>query len=104
MEPLTIRWNNDAVDKFVELAQWFKEHIGEKAASKFIDGIMHSIDLLTINPQLGFIEPELSGRSKQYRCLIEHKRFKIIYFIENNAIYIADIWNCSQDHSNSKIK
>ncbi|MBC8602352.1 type II toxin-antitoxin system RelE/ParE family toxin [Parabacteroides acidifaciens] len=104
METLTVRWNNDASDKFIELAQWFETHMGEKAASKFIEGIMHSIELLTTNPQLGFVEPELSGRSKQYRAIIEHKRYKIIYFVENDAIHIADIWNCLQDNSNSKIK
>lgn len=104
MGALKIRWNNDASDKFIELAQWFEVHLGSKAANKFIDGVMHSIELLTTNPLLGFVEPELIGRSKQYRAIIEHKRFKIIYFIESDAIHIADIWNCMQDNSNSRIK
>lgn len=30
METLTARWNNDASDKFIELAQWFETHMGEK--------------------------------------------------------------------------
>lgn len=104
MEALSIRWNNDASDKFIELAQWYYLHAGEKISSRFVDGIMHCIRLLTVNPNLGFIEPELTGRKKIYRAIIEHRDFKIIYFVENDAIHIADIWNCRQDNTKNKLK
>jgi hypothetical protein len=46
---------------------------------------------------MGPIEWDLSEKDEEYRSLLVRKYFKIIYFIENENIYIAAVWDCRQD-------
>lgn len=45
---------------------------------------------------MGAIENELEGLDIMYRHLVLSKPFKIIYFIYEETIYIADIWDTRQ--------
>ena len=37
---------------------------------------------------------------KNYRSFVEHRNHKIIYYVEKNTVYIADIWPNSQNPEN----
>ena len=52
--------------------------------------------LLSANPLMGAMEDELDGLEIEYRKLVLSKPFKIIYFIYDGCIYIADIWDTRQ--------
>lgn len=52
--------------------------------------------LLSQNPQMGAVEEELDGLDVEYRHIVLTKPFKIIYFIHEGNIYIADIWDTRQ--------
>lgn len=43
------------------------------------------------------IEPLLQERKEVFRSLVVRKNYKVIYYIQNTIIYIADIWDCRQD-------
>jgi len=45
------------------------------------------------------LEPLLSGRAYPYRGLVVRRLFKVIYYVENDTIIIADVWDCRQDPS-----
>ncbi len=76
---------------------WYAENMGITAADKFWDGMISAGDLLSANPYLGKIEPFLSHSARNYRSLIQHKDYKIIYFIENDRqIQIVSLWYCSK--------
>lgn len=45
---------------------------------------------------MGAVEPELEGYEVEYRHLVLTKPFKIIYFIYEDVVYIADIWDTRQ--------
>ena len=42
------------------------------------------------------IESLLEDRDKVYRALVVDK-YKIVYYVENNIIYIAAVWDCRQN-------
>jgi len=44
------------------------------------------------------LHSEWADDSIEFRAFVEHKNHKIIYYIENNTVYIADIWACNMDH------
>lgn len=71
--------------------------MGHRAADKFSYGILSTVDLLALNPNMGKEEPELIACKKPYRSFVEHRNHKIIYYIEKDTIYIADIWPNSQN-------
>lgn len=76
-------------------AEWYSENMGIAAAEKFWNGMIAAGDLLSANPHLGKIEPLLNNTGRSYRSLLQHKDFKIIYFIENDvSIQIVTIWHC----------
>jgi hypothetical protein len=33
-----------------------------------------------------------------FRSFVEHKNHRIIYYIEGDTVYIADIWACRMSH------
>ena len=62
------------------------------------DGILEEVVLLVDFPLMAPVEPMLEGMSKIYRSLVVAKGlFKVVYFTENQHIYITHIWNCRMD-------
>ncbi len=53
-------------------------------------------DLLSSNPLMGPVEPILVNLAVDYRYIILHKYLKLIYFIHNDVLYFADIWDTRQ--------
>lgn len=67
----------------------------ERAASLLYNHILNESERLTIFPLLGIIEPHLCNADTKYRSLVVHQgRFKLIYFIEDENVVIAAVWNC----------
>jgi plasmid stabilization system protein ParE len=97
VEKVKVFWNPRALSHLKKQATWYAENMGVSAADKFWNGIIEAGDLLGENPYLGKIEPVLSKSSRHYRSLIQHKDYKIIYFIENEKqVQIVSIWYCSK--------
>ncbi|MEY8487182.1 type II toxin-antitoxin system RelE/ParE family toxin [uncultured Parabacteroides sp.] len=51
--PLEIRWSKTARKEARTIYAWYKKKMGISTADKFIDGILHTIDLLALNPNMG---------------------------------------------------
>lgn len=100
MVEFQVEWDEEALDVFKAIFQWYKKNLGQKAADKFRNGILNAVRVLQSNPQLGKVEELLVGREKQYRSLLEYPHHRIIYFIEDSVIYIAYIWD---NRMNSKM-
>ena len=67
----------------------------ERAASLLYNHILDESERLLIFPLLGIVESNLCNANIEYRSLVVHGgRFKLIYFIDNENIVIAALWNC----------
>ena len=93
-----VHWKPRAISHLKKQAAWYAENMGISAANKFWNGMIAAVDLLSINPYLRKIEPLLTDLPGEYRSLVKHKDYKIIYKlnIENN-IEIVAIWHCHQN-------
>ncbi len=58
--------------------------------------IKQAENILATNAYAGALEPLAEGREYEYRHIVLCKPFKLIYFIAENSIYIADIWDTRQ--------
>lgn len=96
-KPLAIKWKRPARKQARIIYAWYKKEMGIRAADKFMNGILDTIDLLALNPYMGPIEPETETCKRNYRSFVEHKNHKILYYVEKNAIHIAAIWPNSKD-------
>ena len=95
MEKVKVYWKPRAISHLKKQAEWYAENMGVAAAEKFWTGMIAAGDLLSTNPHLGKNEPLLSNSRRSYRSLVQHKDYKIIYFIEDKEhIQIVSIWHC----------
>lgn len=53
--------------------------------------------LLLSNPMLGSVESGISNKEYEYRKVVLYKYLKLIYFIIDDTIYFADLWDVRRD-------
>ena len=59
--------------------------------------IVRSKDHLSLNPRLGAIEPLLETEEPQFRHIVIRPYFKLIYFVHNQDVVLATIWDVRQN-------
>ena len=79
---------------------------GEKAVIRFVDEIQKTDERLSAFPLLGKIEPSLEGLGQEYRSLVIHRNYKVIYYIDDDIVFIASFWStqCDPENLRSEIK
>lgn len=94
---MQVRWNPDAKIRLSEIYLYYKEQFGVVTAQKVKNSIKACVTKLKLNPFLGKIEPDFVTLTHTYRSLVEHKNHKIIYYVEDEVLYIVDIWPCNMN-------
>ena len=94
---MKIFWLKLAEEDIEAIYQFYTENKSIKAANKIYNDILNATDDLGKFPQMASIEHSLSNDDEEYRSLVVQKHFKVIYFIEDNFIYIAAVWDCRQN-------
>lgn len=104
--PYRILWIEFAEEDLDSIYNFYADTKNTKAAIKIFNEILDAADTLIDFPQKGAIEQELSGLQGDYRSLLVRKHFKIIYYLEEESIFIAAVWDCRQNPQTniSKIK
>lgn len=95
MDGLKIQWLDTAKADLRLIRTYYMDNAGKKVMHNRVKKIMDSVELLSNNPLLGKEDKELK-RSKQYRFLVCGD-YKVYYYIRNNIIKIALIWDCRQN-------
>jgi len=76
----------------------FYSHFSETTATKIRQNIIKEVGLLMSFPFLGSKETTISSEVILYRSLVILKgRYKIIYHIEKERIYIYIVWDCRRN-------
>jgi plasmid stabilization system protein ParE len=93
-------WLDSAQMDMDALYEYYREN-SIAVAVRIHNGIIDETDLLIHNPYLAPVEPCCAKHLKTYRSLVVSKgKFKVIYFVENQTIYIARVWACKQNPDN----
>ena len=69
-------------------------------AKRMIVNIKQDVKMLSIFPEMAEREKFLNDFPQDFRSLVvcrRKKKHKVVYFMKNNIVYIADIWDCRQD-------
>lgn len=68
---------------------------GERVALSHFEKLKVKLTTLEKYPELGFPEPLLAGKKREYRTLVFEKRYKIIYSIDyqKEIVYLHDFWD-----------
>lgn len=90
-------WTEPALNELALIYQYLLDNTSPNIAKGIIEDILDTSQL-EIFPQSGTIELNLKNLQKEYRYIIRgHEKFKIIYRIDNEVVYIVDIFDCRKD-------
>lgn len=81
-----------------EIIAYLTEHHGERSAEATADRIVQRALELGTHPRLGAVEYLINDPNHEYRRLIEG-HYKIIYWISERDVRIADIFDSRRDPS-----
>lgn len=89
-----IHWLRRASNELDAIHQFYSEFASKQVAKRRIGIIIHSVDLLQTMPYLGRMDEDFT-HIRSYRYLIV-LTYKVYYFVEDDGVYIASIWDCRQ--------
>lgn len=75
---------------------YYSDKAGKKVARNILSSIHQSVKLLPNYPNLGYIEPQLEDFPQCFRTLTDIPNYKIIYWIEEDIVKIATVFDCRQ--------
>jgi len=93
---MTIVWLPLAVKNMDEIYEWHAEK-SIQAATKLYNDIYDNATRLKEQPNMAAKEPILTDLSKIYRSLVVRNNYKVVYYTDNDIIYITAIWDCRQN-------
>ena len=94
---MRIVWQVRAKDAYREIAHYINERFGCKARQDFMQKVKESERLMKSHPDIGSIDPLFADRPKTYRSVIVGGLSKMVYFVEDDIIYIAAFWDCRRE-------
>jgi len=92
-----------AIEELRAIYDYFYFKVGKPVADKISNAIVDKTLLLEQTPRIGQKEELLASMNKEIRYLIEGN-YKIVYWIDENLVSIATVFDCRQNPKKLKIK
>lgn len=94
---MVVRWTNFAESKLKEILDYYLIATNRKTAEKVIANIRSETNRLAVSPLIASREFLLEEEKEELRSLVIRRRYKAIYYIESDFVYIIDIWDCRRN-------
>lgn len=79
-----------------QIYYYHSQKAGDKIARSIAKRLHNNVALLLNHPNLGYIEPQLEDFPQCFRTLTDVPNYKIIYWVEEDIVKIATIFDCRQ--------
>lgn len=93
---MKVFWTKYSLASLYEIYKYYKENVSNENARRIRKIILSAADQLEKHPHSGQIEELLKGVAGSHRYIVRNN-YKLIYKIENNKIYITDIFDSRQN-------
>lgn len=67
------------------------------AADRLDDAFVDVVNVLSVFPEVGSLEPCLNRESENYRYLVVAHHYKLIYCVKEDCVEIAAAWDCRRE-------
>lgn len=94
---MIVKWFPDAKNVMKQTASYIQAQFGAISCKIFLREMVRIEKLLRENPNLGSVEPLLSDLPKTYRSIVVRKLNKIVYYVDDDTIYIVDLWDVRRE-------
>ncbi len=101
---MVVKWKKESRKQLRNIYNYYFRVSGQKVAHNILDQIYTTISLLPNHPHLGHIEPGMNDITYNYRSIVAHAHYKIVYRIDDPIIYITGIWDCRQNPERMQIE
>ncbi len=94
---MKIKWTPLARQHLRKTLNYVLIHSGSQGHAHLADKVIEWQQTLKEMPEVGALEPLLQQRSIPYRSIVINKLNKLIYYIENETIIVADFWDTRRE-------
>lgn len=91
-----IEWSELSERQLKDIFDYYSIEVSPKIARKIIKRIIDKVSILESNPLAGQREEFLIEDPEDFRYLVE-SNYKIIYWVKENLITIASVFDCRQN-------
>ena len=88
-------WSEFAAEQLESIYVFIKNK-SEIAAVGIYNDILDEVDSLLHFPYMAPVETLLSEFTESYRSLVVRNIYKVVYYINNDTIYIVAVFDCRQ--------
>ena len=88
-------WTEPALYELNQVYEYYRANYSESAAVKIFNRLVDAADSLLPFPNIASIEDLLKHRKEGFRSLVEGN-YKIIYYVEDDTVYIATLWDSAR--------
>lgn len=89
-------WTAFAAEQLESIYVFIKDK-SEMAAAGIYNDILDEVDSLLHFPYMAPVETLLSEFTESYRSLVVRNIYKVVYYINNETIYIVAVFDCRQN-------
>ena len=90
---MKVKWLDHALEQRKQVADYICREFGTKRKIRFLQQVRETTRKLRRSPNIGQIDSLYNDRPRTYRSVIINGLNKMVYFIEDDAIYIAAFWD-----------
>lgn len=94
---MKVTWDPKATKGKRKVANYIRIKFGIDRVKRFRQEVDQTVDMIMRHPNLGSIDPLFNDRPRTYRSVIINGLSKMVYFIDDEIIYIAAFWDCRQE-------
>ena len=81
---MQVKWDKRALRRLDNATSYGFQKFGEVESIRFYQKIRSYDSLLAEHPRMGKVEPLLIERCFEYRSLVVHEHYKLIYYIRDS--------------------
>ena len=90
-------WDPQARQSMRQIARYIQARFGSIARKAYVQKVKDAENLVKRNPNIGLVDPLFAGRKRPYRSIIINGLSKMVYFIDDETIYIAAFWDTRRE-------
>lgn len=94
-----VEWSPYALELWKEIARYIVFRFGKQAVMRFERNIACWEKRVVLNPEIAPLEPLLQGKNlkHEYRGVVMHYRCKMIYYFDEEVVYIVALWDTRRE-------
>ena len=101
---MLVRFTTEARNELKRIIDVFLEYSGPMSAERFCSLVDEQISKLVKYPEIGYPEPLLAGHRYLFRSKSINKYYRIIYFVNDDTLWIFDFWDSRRDPQKLKAR